>query len=121
MIMRYGPCKGLRLFKIGRYACDIWYAPSYYSVQEHTHPNSDGKFWVIYGRDRLIYKYRADNLVNRIQYILRWPSCMLHVLNVRHNERHGFMSGSTCMIWFCFQTWKPDSEVTNIIDDFVIS
>jgi hypothetical protein len=117
--MRYESCRGITVFKFGRYKLDLWFAPADYSVKEHTHPLSDGKFWVIFGHNRVIWKYRRNNLVERVSYTLKFPQCLLHVLRVRGNEPHGFEVGSTSMIWFCLQKWKRGVNVTSIIEDFV--
>lgn len=115
----YGPCVGLTLYKLGRHKLELWYAPATYSPPMHSHNNSDGEFFVLYGKGRAIWKYplgdciaRAYNISDRTYW--KWWS-------VRAYEQHGFSKGATCMIWLCWEKWKPGTKVTSVAEDFVLA
>ncbi len=117
LINRYGPCVGLTLFQVGRYKLELWVSPSDYSPPEHSHGNSDGEFFVLYGRDRCIWKRTGGN---KISYNItgrnywKWFS-------VRAGEVHKFETGGTPMIWLCWEKWKPGVKVTSVADDLTLA
>lgn len=129
---KYEACLGLTLFKLGRYKLELWFAPADYEVKEHTHPNSDGEFFVVYGKNRRIWKHKSfrgmrvkitgqhtniacpDRTVEEYSISNRK---YFRTLTVRANELHAFSKGTTTMVWLCLEKWKPNTNVTSVATD----
>lgn len=118
IIHRYGPCIGITLLRLFRWKVELWFAPGDYSPEEHTHPNSDSEFWVLYASHRYIYKRKAGRLVG---YNASFPSCLFHTLTVRADEPHRFMTSDRPMIWLCLEHWKAGVKPTSVAEDFHIA
>lgn len=113
MITRYKSCFGITVWKWNKFKIELWYAPANFSVEGHTHANSDGEFFVIYGFNRKIWKIKnGQELSYNISDRPYWNR-----LTVRHNEQHGFNRGSTPMIWLCFETWLNNVEPSSVAKD----
>lgn len=118
MISRYGPCIGITLFRWFRWKVELWASPGNYETPEHTHPNSDSEFLVLYARHRCIYKRKNGALV---EYRADFPSCLIHTLTVRSNEPHGFFSSVKPMVWLVLERWKKGSKVTSVSEDLKLT
>lgn len=116
-INSYGPCVGLTLWRLGRHKLELWRAPSWYAPPTHSHSTVDGEFFVLYGQGREIWK-RTElcvvgyNITGRKYW--KWYT-------VRAGDQHSFSRGTTCMIWLCWETWKPGVKVTSVAEDFVLA
>lgn len=120
-INSYGPCIGLTLWKWGRTKVELWWAPADYSPPEHTHDDVDGEFFVLYGKNRIIYRVvpcfgkwelldkQAYNLTGRKYF--KWFS-------VRAGTPHAFEKGDSCMIWIVVEKWLPGRKVGSVATDF---
>lgn len=111
-------CFAFTLFKFGRYKVELWYAPHNYQTVEHTHNNSSGEFYVLYAKNRLIYR-----IVNKEKqfYIVNFPQCLKKFLSVRAGVPHSFYRGDSCMVWICFEKWNKGSKVTSVGQDFTLT
>lgn len=148
MIARYGPCICITIFRFLRWKLELCYAPADYSPPEHVHENSDGEFTILYSKNRRIYRkthliwpYAFDGkpvkdkvappLPKHLRsllvsgdgdsYVATTPDVWGKWLSVRAGTPHGFDNGDSCMIWLCFERWKPGVKVTSVADDFVLT
>lgn len=115
MIARVGPCIGLTLFRWFRFKVELWFAPASYCVPEHTHNDSSSEFYILYSKNRYIYRRIGTRIES---YITRMPGIWERCLSVRAGTPHGFTRGKTCMIWLVFETWKKGAKVTSVAEDF---
>lgn len=53
-------------------------------------------------------------------YIANVPPWKLKTLSVRAGVPHGFKTSTSCMIWLCFEKWRPCVPVTSVADDLVL-
>lgn len=128
MIARYGPCICITIFRWFRWKLELCFSPADYSPPEHTHEESDGEFFVLYGRGREIWRITKDycspfphvwypvrqqyNLTGRKYF--KWFS-------VRAGTPHGFSKGATPMIWLCWEKWKVGTKVSSVVNDFKLT
>lgn len=115
-------CIGLTLFRFGRRKLELWFVPANYACVEHTHKDSDGEFFVVYGRGRDIWRKTWPHW-------LSGAMCQIEVYNitnrhyfktytVRANTPHGFSVGSTLMVFLCWETYRKGVPVTSPAVDF---
>ena len=126
MINRKDSCVGITLFRFGRYKLELWFVPRDYACEEHTHELSSGEFFVLYGKDREIWrtvkgpwvkdylqwrtsKREQYNISNRTYF--KW-------LSVRAGTPHGFSRGATPMVFLTLTKWKKDAKITSPAIDF---
>lgn len=133
MIHHKDSCWGITLFRFGRRKLELWFVPKNYACVEHTHKDSDGEFFVLYGKGRNIWRKLINtkcdhfietgsqcpicrspftqcyNITNRTYF--RW-------LTVKANVIHGFSVGSTPMIFLCWETYREGVKVTSPALDF---
>lgn len=112
---RYGPCRGVTIFRLGRFKAELWFAPKWYAPPEHTHDNSDGEFTILWARNRPIYRVVNGH---RQWYTARTPRDWGRFLSVRAGTPHAFLKGDSFMVWICFERWKPGVSVTSVATDF---
>lgn len=126
-LSRYERCWCLTLYRVGRYKAELCYAPADYEPREHVHKNSDGEFWVLYGKNRYIYRkvlYDGPGVSGPI-----WAEEGYNIdsrsywklLSVRARTPHAFLKGDSPMIWICFEKWKPGTKVTSVAEDLVLT
>ncbi len=114
----YGPCWCLTVFRFGRRKVELCYAPADYEPPEHSHPNSDGEFLILWARNRPIYR-RVGQRVDA--YTANVPPWRFKTLSVRAGTPHAFKKGESAMIWICFETWRKGVPVTSVAEDFVLT
>lgn len=115
MIARYGPCIGITIFRWFRWKVELWYAPANYSTPEHAHDDSSGEFTILFARNRRIWRRIGERIDS---YVANVPAVWGRFLSVRAGTPHGFDAGDSCMIWLCFETWRPGAKVTSVAKDF---
>jgi hypothetical protein len=106
----------ITLFRFLRWKVELGYAPADYSPPPHSHQNSSGEFTVLYARNRRIWRKVGDRMD---EYIANVPKVWGKFLSVRAGTEHSFDKGESCMIWLCFETWKPGVKVSSVAVDFV--
>lgn len=128
MFHKKDSCRGVTLFRWFRWKLELWYVPADYECSEHTHKNSDGEFFVVCGKNREIYR-------KEMQEASHWPYnewkeyCELQQYNissrkfwkwltVKANTPHGFSSGSTPMVFLCWEKYRKGVKVTSPAIDF---
>lgn len=129
LINRKDSCWGITLFRWFRWKLELWLVPSDYACVEHTHKDSDGEFFVLYGQEREIYRRILTTKSN--DYSLEFPRYYYTTqqynistrkyfkwLTVRANTPHGFSRGQSPMVFLCFQTYRKGCRVTSPAIDF---
>lgn len=133
IIHRKDSCWGITLFSWGQKKLELWLIPQDYQCIEHTHKDSYGEFFVLYGKGREIYrktKIKCEMVTNSsgLRY-LEMPGQRLEKYNistrkyfkwltVRANTPHGFSRGQSPMVFLCFQTYRKGCRVTSPAIDF---
>lgn len=128
---RYERCHCLTLYRFGRRKAELCYAPADYEPREHVHPNSDGEFLILWAKNRPIYRkviYDPNdwNTLGKTgarvdSYLANVPPWKFKTLSVRAGVPHAFRAGDSCMIWLCFEKWKPGTKVTSVAEDLVLT
>lgn len=131
IIQHKDSCWGFTLFRFGRRQLQIWFVPADYACEEHTHQDSDGEFFVVYGKGRNIYRnvISEDCLTQRSSDWPVWDSHFKQQYNistrkyfkwftVKKNTPHGFSRGSSPMLFLCWQTYRKGVKVTSPAIDF---
>ena len=114
MFHKKDSCRGITLFRFGRRKLELWFVPADYACVEHTHKDSDGEFFVVYGKGRDIWRRigaesQCYDITNRNYF--KW-------LTVRANVVHGFSPGATPMVFLCWETYRKGVKVTSPAIDF---
>lgn len=125
MFHKKDSCRGITLFRWFRWKLEFWYVPKDYECKEHTHKDSDGEFFIVYAKDREVYRtfykpfipWWGMTLVDRQQYNT-FKRNYFKCYTVRANTPHGFSKGSSPMLFLCWETYKKGVKVTSPAVDF---
>lgn len=127
MFHRKDSCKGITLFWFFRWKLELWYVPADYECKEHIHKDSDGEFFVVYGKNREIYRkesivtrdvFKKTEIITRIDKYNISSRKFWKWLTVKANTPHGFSSGATPMVFLCWEKYRKDVKVTSPAIDF---
>lgn len=103
MIYRKDSCIGITLFRWGRRKLELWFVLASYACVEHTHKDSDGEFFVLFGKDRFIWRKFQDYYKIGKSTYSRETQQMYNITerpywkwySVRADVPHGFGRGAT--------------------------
>ena len=127
MFHKKDSCWGVTLFRFGRRKLELWFVPRDYACVEHVHKDSDGEFFVVFGKGRNIWRtvtgIEKNIYGNMVSGLIRQ---MYHITDrtyfktytVRANTPHGFSIGTSPMIFLCWETYLPGRRVTSPAADF---
>jgi hypothetical protein len=128
MIHKKDSCVGITLFRLGRRKLELWYVPKDYACVEHTHKDSDGEFFVVYGKDRFIWRRHSDHKhVAGTSYTYKEERQEIYNITdrpywkwytVKSAVPHGFGRGASPMVFLCWETYRKGVKVTSPAIDF---
>ncbi len=129
MFHKKDSCWGVTLFRWGRRKLELWFVPRDYACVEHVHHDSDGEFFVVFGKGREIYRKVETEPASYWPYN-SYPATIskqeynissrkyFRTYTVRANTPHGFSAGSSPMVFLCWETYLPGRRVTSPAVDF---
>jgi hypothetical protein len=111
----HGPCKGVTLFRFFQLRVELWMIPSYYNIEEHTHPAEDVELIHLFGRSIFYRRNLNDMLVeNRPVPAFSW----FKKFTVKHYHSHWFSINSTPMFFINIQRFLPGCQPKSAAEDF---
>lgn len=116
---RYGPCKGLTLFKWNQWRAEIWYIPSGYTIVEHRHPEEDVELMYLMGSTEFCRRDIRTNVVESAP--VKWPSKMFKCYGVKHYHSHYFTVGKWPLIFINFQHFLNGIKPKSAAVDFLVT
>lgn len=114
LIRRYESCIGLSLPSIGRWKLELWFAPSGYQIQPHSHDNVDIWLYLLFG-ERICFFRRRKNDTNWQEFQGRW----YHIgrrFTIRRGVLHYFHVSRFPLIFLNVEKWY--SKPTSASEDF---
>lgn len=107
MIRRHNRCRGIRLWKWGRFQIEVWFCPKGEVIETHAHQHIDSKIIVLYGG-------MWGSIGNRVGSPRRFKA-----FEVPAGVRHGAaISDYQCCIFANVERWKNGVDVTSAAEDF---
>lgn len=114
---RYGPCRGLTLFKWGQRRAEIWYIPSGYTIVEHRHPEEDVELMYLMGSTAFCRRDIRTNVIESAQ--VKWPANVGRCYGVKHYHTHWFSVGKWPLVFINFQKFMPGLKPKSAAIDFL--
>ena len=108
MFQRHNRCRGLRVWKWGRWQVELWFCPRGEHIEPHVHKKIDSTIFFIAGHMTGRIQERIGNL--------DWPADSFRRFDIPAGVEHEARIGSFC-IFANFERWKSD-DVTSACDDF---
>jgi len=115
LINKHENCIGLTLFKWNQRRIEIWFCPSGYQIEEHSHPSEDVELVYIFGNTIFFRR----NLLNG-KYEEGKPK-FLQKFTVMHFHSHGFTVGRLPLIFINFQKFLNGYKPMSAAKDFLIT
>lgn len=109
-MLRYGPCRGLKLFQYGQYRVELWFFPRNYSIEVHSHPCEDIEVLYLFGS----CQFFRMNKLKIVESTVSWKSNFIpRLLSLPAGYFHWFDVGFFPMIAINFSKFldqhKPES------------
>lgn len=111
-------CRGLLLYKIGRYTAELWFCPSGYEIKEHSHPQEDIELMFLFGNTTFFRRQKVGMQEEPFRPL--WK----HVgkcSTVPAGWSHRFEVGKWPLLFINFAKWKSGVEPTSASVDFELS
>ena len=108
MIRRHNRCLGIRIWKWGRFQCELWFAPKGEFIEPHVHEHINSKIIFLAGEMLGSIGERAG--------LLKWPKDIGRAFHVPAGMTHSALVGSFC-VFANAERWTND-EVTSAAADF---
>ena len=119
-IERYGPCRGLKLFRFGRYTLHIWIIPAGYTIPEHSHNNEHIELCLLKGHHTTLFR-RANANAPKEQATVTFPKDFLRVFSIPPGYSHGFTVSQSRLVFLNFARWNKGITPTSAAVDFQLT
>ena len=116
----YGPCRGIKLFRFGRYTLHLWIIPAGYTIPEHSHPNEDIELCLLKGSNTFLYRRKSSDLPVESAFV-SFPRHCGRVFTIPAGYSHGFSVSKSRLIFLNFAKWKTGVKPTSASVDFQLS
>lgn len=117
IINRHEDCVGITLFKWGQRRIELWFCPSGYKIEEHSHPQEDVELMFLYG-NTLFCRQKTDGKTPVESYYAQFPGDFGRVFTVKHDDSHWFNVGNKPLIFLNFQTFLKGYQPVSAATDF---
>lgn len=107
MIKRHNGCRGLTLWRWGRFQIELWFAPKGEVIEPHIHSRIDSSIVFLVGS--------MVGTIGGKTGLLEWPADCFRRFNVPAGVKHSATITAFCM-FANVERWKGD--VTSAADDF---
>ena len=112
-MLKFKNARGLKLFQLGRYRIELWYFPSSFRIEKHSHPKENIEVFYLFGSVKF---FRMESSGNNEVY---WDSNFIpRFLSLHAGYIHWFYVGKYPLIAINFSkfiTCKPVSASEDII------
>lgn len=113
---RHESCRGITLFKVGRYRAELWYCPAGYAIREHRHPKEDVELMFLFGCCTF---YRRDNRIgNKVESANMNLADFSRRFTVKNYHSHWFTVGRWPLIFINFQRFLDHYKPMSAAEDF---
>lgn len=119
ILNKYGPCRGLTLFKWRQLRVELWYIPSGYSIVEHRHPSEDVELMYLMGSTDFFRRSIKTGIPEMAE--VRWPRDFGKRYSVMNYHTHWFSVGKWPLVFINFQRFLPGLKPTSASVDFLIT
>lgn len=115
-LRKFESCRGLSFPSIGKWKIEIWYAPSGYTIREHTHNNEDIKLVLLFGHDVVFHRVRNTKYSSRkISFLAK----LWHIgksFSIRAGDSHWFEVSRFPLVFLNIERWhtKPTSACEDL-------
>lgn len=104
MFKQFESCFGLSFPAIGKWKIELWYAPSGYSIREHTHNQEDIKLIFLFGHNVKFHRrkwgaYLGDSFMAKFKHIGK-------VFTINAGDAHYFEVSDWPLIFMNIEKWK---------------
>ncbi len=113
---RHGPCRGITIYRFGRYTCELWFCPPRYQIEEHKHPNEDIELMFLAG-DSLFISRSADKDITQKYYAISFKDTFKH-FTVKAGDFHSFVVSNSWLVFLNFAKWRDGIKPTSAANDF---
>lgn len=117
---KYGPCRGMTLFRWKNFNIEIWFCPSYYQIPEHKHPNEHIELMFVYGGDTLFVRRESLKSPNETLAV-RFPQDIFKKFTVKPNHYHWFSVSKHPLIFLNISHWINNVKPTSAAYDFELA
>jgi hypothetical protein len=120
LIERYGPCKGMKLLRFGRFTLHIWIIPAGYTIPEHSHNNEHIELCLLKGHKTTLYR-KATPDATLESATVSFPRDFGRVFSIPPGYSHGFTVSKHKLIFLNFARWKAGVKPTSAAVDFQLT
>lgn len=128
LMMRYGPCRGITLFKLGRRKIELWIIPRGYTIPEHSHNNEDIELMLLAGDGTELFRrepyyddvsgIKVGYSEHRDNHTARFPKDFCRKFSIPAGFAHGFTVAKRRLIFINFAKWRHGVTITGAHIDF---
>lgn len=119
---KHGPCKGMTLFRWGRFNIEIWFCPPRFQIEEHRHPSQDIELMFLYG-DAFISRRHKDDPYGHYQMYgtVKFPYDTFKHFTVLAEHFHYFTVNEKWFVFLNISKWRKGHKPTSASVDFELS
>lgn len=117
ILNRYGPCWGLRLFRLGKHQIELWFCPSGYQITPHCHPNLDIELFFIWGIKCYFERYKLGGQKDGI--MVTFPKSFLKRFTIKNYHFHWFKVSKWPLVFINYERWIGAGKPLSASKDFL--
>lgn len=116
---KYGPCRGVTLFKWKQFRLELWVIPARYTIIEHRHPEEDVELMYLAGSTAFCRRDIKTNITESAE--VRWPRDFCKRYSVKNYHTHWFSVGRWPLVFLNFQTFLSGCKPKSAAKDFLVT
>lgn len=109
MILRHNNCRGIKLFRIGRFQMELWMAPKGERIESHIHKHIDSHILFLWGRMNGVIGSRSGSL--------GFHDCF-RLFHIPAGVTHSATILSRWCIFTNLEVWNKGSSISSAAVDF---
>lgn len=114
---KYGPCRGITLYRFGKKRAEIWFIPRNYKIEIHRHSHENIELMFLFGQTtfwrRSVISLVEESLKTCWKYFGR-------CFSVKSYHQHSFITTKWPLIFINYQTFLTSYKPESAAQDFLL-